>query len=503
MPRYLCLLRGIGVFHSVVTGFIVFTGCACVVFADELPDSPRVTPLVRVINKLEPAVVSLFAFPKNQMVAGSGAIIHPDGFVLTNNHVLPVNQGFALLGSALPSEQQRLEYVVVGRNPERDIAIVKLKGNGPYPTIPLGRSNDLLNGESVIVAGNPGGRGLVFSSGIISARMVLAGMPNAFVMTHYKNSRRPKFIQFDAASNGGNSGGPLINLEGRQIGIVSAKVYQEQNVGFAIPIDDVFELIEGICEPELICRKSLGITLNLKTPVAEIASVAPDSAAATAGLKRGDQIRSLNGRTVRNKIDWYLLLRSMLSSTDTLAISVDRAEERQNVQLIPTPLPPTRGVDVQENELELGLRYRVFEGQFSLVPDFTKLDANGEGVLTNVNLEGVKRTRNDFYAVEASGFLKAPADGLYRIVVVSDDGSNLYLHDELLIDNDGNHAPQGVGKLVYLKAGFHPLRLGYFQGNGGSEMQLLVEQLGHEQKQAAGDMVWHRPADSKSVDRVE
>ncbi len=485
-------------FHTVVAVLFVVATCFGAVVADELPDSPRVTPLVRVINKLEPAVVSLFAFPKNQIVAGSGAIIHLDGFVLTNNHVLPLNQGFALLGSALPSEQKRLEYVVIGRNPERDVAIVKLKGKGPYPTIPLGRSNDLLNGESVVVAGNPGGRGLVFSSGIISARMVLAGMPNAFVMTHYKNSRRPKFIQFDAASNGGNSGGPLINLEGRQIGIVSAKVYQEQNVGFAIPIDDVFELIEGICEPELVCRKSLGIRLKPNTSVAEIISVASESAAAAAGLKSGDQILSVNGQAVRNKLDWHLLLRSMLPSSDSLALSVGSAEEPRNVQLKPTPLSPTRGVNVQENELELGLRYRVFEGQFSLVPDFTELAPNGEGVLTNVNLANVRKTTSEFYAVEASGFLKAPVDGLYRIVIVSDDGSNLYLHDKLLIDNDGNHAPQGVGKLVYLEAGFHPIRLGYFQGNGGSEMQLLVEQPGHEQKQAAGNMVWHRPRDGKS-----
>lgn len=125
---------------------------------DSLPDSPRVTPLVRVMHKAEPAIVKLLA-------------------------------------------------------------------SGPFPVVPLGRSHDLLNGETVVVAGNPGGRGTVFTAGIISSRMVLSGAPNALVMTNYKNSRRPMFIQFDAASNGGNSGGPLVNMEGDLVGIVSAKLY--------------------------------------------------------------------------------------------------------------------------------------------------------------------------------------------------------------------------------------------------------------------------------------
>ncbi|HIK95242.1 MAG TPA: serine protease, partial [Planctomycetes bacterium] len=125
--------------------------------AATLPDSPRVTPIVRVIHKAEPAIASLFVpVASGQLVSGSGTIIHSDGYVLTNDHVVQNTGGYALLGSDLPGEQRPVRFGVVGRLPEKDLAIVKLLAAGPFPTVPLGRSDDLLNGESVVVAGNPG-----------------------------------------------------------------------------------------------------------------------------------------------------------------------------------------------------------------------------------------------------------------------------------------------------------------------------------------------------------
>ena len=227
-------------------------------FADDEPKSPRLTPLVEVIRGIEPSVVALFTPFQNQLVSGSGTVIHEGGYVLTNNHVLPQTEGFALLPNARP-----MRFRVVARLPESDIALIRLLDlQSPLPVVPVGNSGDLMNGETVVVAGNPGGRGTVFTSGIVSSNAVLEVGSNALVMTNYETTRRDKFIQFDAASNRGNSGGPLVNLEGKIIGIVAASVIGEQNVGLAIPIDRVRRQFEKMLEPELIHQRHTGLSID-------------------------------------------------------------------------------------------------------------------------------------------------------------------------------------------------------------------------------------------------
>ncbi len=212
-------------------------------------DSPRMSPRVKVIQQIEPAVIALFVpgDQQYQYASGSGTIIDPDGYVLTNNHVLPRTEGFAIY------RKKPIRFVVVGRNPEKDIALLRLLDvTGPLPTVPLGHSHDVMNGESVVVSGNPGGRGIVYTAGIVSSKSLIIDAPDALVMTQHENSRRIAFIQFDAASNRGNSGGPLVNVDGELIGIASASVPQEQNVGFVIPVDRVRELFDRVLDPEVI-----------------------------------------------------------------------------------------------------------------------------------------------------------------------------------------------------------------------------------------------------------
>ncbi|MDG1895613.1 MAG: trypsin-like peptidase domain-containing protein [Fuerstiella sp.] len=459
-----------------------------------LPDSLRVTTVVRVIHVAEPAITSLFIpIASGQLISGSGTIIHPDGYILTNNHVVQNADGFALIGSDLPGEQKPVRFRVVGRLPEKDLAIVRLIANRSFPTVPLGRSNDLLNGESVVVAGNPGGRGLVFTSGIVSSRKVLTGTPNALVMTNYANSRRDTLIQFDAASNGGNSGGPLINMEGQLIGVVSSKVLQEQNIGFAIPADDVHNTIEQILEPELKARKQVGLHIAESVSNVAVDRVIQNSAAAAAGLQAGDVLTEVNGRVLHHKVDWFLELTSLLREAETFDVTVERGEETLKATIRPTELLPMPAAKVSGDTLMPGLAYRFYHGEYSLLPDFEQQTLVREGVVKTIDLPAIQEQRADHFAVALNGFLRIPDDDLYRLIVVSDDGSKVYLDDEVIIDHDGNHPPTPAGKLLYLQKGFHTLRIGHFEGNGGQELQLMMHQIGADPQQVPAEMLWHLP----------
>ena len=440
--------------------------------ADEAVESPRRTPLVKVIQSIEPAVVALFTPMENQLISGSGTVIHEDGYVLTNNHVLPATEGFALLPNMGP-----IRFRVVGRVPESDIAIVRLITiKTPLAVVPLGRSADLMNGETVVVAGNPGGRGTVYTSGIVSSKSVLEGGPNALVMTNYENSRRDDFIQFDAASNRGNSGGPLVNMDGRVIGIVSAAVNGEQNVGLAIPIDRVLRQFEQMLEPELYHQKSTGLKIQPLATGVIVQSVQEGSPAASAGILAGDVIQTVNGASLRHVADWILSLDNLVPASEPLNLAIQRGAESVAVKVQPQELPPLPAVEVPSTEP--GLKYSFYHGKFSQMPDFSSVPAERSGVIPSLGgrLKEVNQTREDYFAIRFEGYLKIKSDGLYRLILVSDDGSRLFLHDKLTIDHDGNHPPKPASRVVRLKSGLHPLTIEYFQGNGDKRLELFIEE---------------------------
>ncbi|MCA9119211.1 MAG: trypsin-like peptidase domain-containing protein [Planctomycetaceae bacterium] len=447
--------------------------------------SQRITPIVRVIQRIEPAVVALFTATDGGIGSGSGTIIHPDGFVLTNNHVLPKPNGHALLSDGRP-----LQFRVVGRLPERDIAVVQLMGaQTPLPVIPLGRSRDILNGETVVVAGNPGGRGTIYTSGIVSSRSVLEGGPNALVMTNYKTDYRDRFIQFDAASNPGNSGGPLVNMDGELIGIVSGLILQEQNAGLAIPVDRVWDRFRDVMEAEMLLGKSTGIAVNPTADRATVSRVEDGSAAAFAGVQLGDVIAAVNGRTVRHSIDWELSLLFETKPDKTLTLAIHRADKPLELEL---QLQRDEGLAaVAIENPEPGLTYRLYHGEFSLLPDFATLTTVREDVVPMVDLAAMRQNRADAFALLVTGYLKVPVDGIYRLIVRSDDGSRVLLNDQLVIDNDGNHPSKQASKRLRLKAGLHPLRIEHFEGNGEEALQFAIEMPDGVGREVSPDMLFH------------
>lgn len=437
-------------------------------------DSPRMTPLVRVIAKAEPAVVAIYIHDEktNGYSSGSGAILHSSGYVVTNDHVVQRDKGYALIQGKLAG------FRVVGRLPERDIAIVKLLNiRGRLPTLPLGHSHDVMNGESIVVLGNPGGRGIIATAGIISSKSVLLGSMSALAMSQYDTSFRDKYLQFDAASNRGNSGGPVVNMDGRLIGMVWGGT-DEEGVGYAIPVDRIRNLLLRTIEPELIHEKFVGAELNSLADLAIVTNVAAGSPAASAGLLAGDVIESFDGQPLRHAADWIFLLDTALQDESPIKLVARRGAVTLPMTVRPEPLVRAAGVDVDADALNPGLTYKLFAGEFNLIPAFADLKAEREGTVETFDLDAMRADLDDKFALVIDGYLKVETPGLYRLKLASDDGSRLILHDSEFINHDGNHATSTISRLWQAEAGYHPFRVEYFETAGEQSLSFDAEFIG-------------------------
>lgn len=431
-------------------------------------DSPRVTPVVKAIQQVEASVVAVFSQEKDgRLSSGSGSVIHEDGFILTADHVVRDLPGVVLLKGELPQR-----YRLVGRLPEKDLAVIQVTRPRKLTPIPLGRSDDLLTGEPILVGGNPGGRGIVFTSGIVSSPSFMVDAPSALVMSQFRNDVRDRYIQFDAASNQGNSGGPLVSIESRQIGVVSRKAIEQENISFAIPIDRVRRYFATIISPEERGGFLVGLELNALADAALITAVKPDSPAASAGLKSGDILVEADGKPLRHVVDWSLLL-AFRKPGDELTIAFERDGERRTSHLVLGDYPLDKP-SAKEGKIP-GLQCAMYHGNFERLPDFSALSPVREAVTTEIQAEPFPEDRKDDYALLFRGFLDIPRTGVYRLVLASDDGGRLFLHDRLLIDNDGLHPAQEAGSLVRLAQGLHPVRIEYFEASGDAKLELRIE----------------------------
>jgi S1-C subfamily serine protease len=215
----------------------------------------RRTPVVRVVEQTSPAVVYIqtdmavqrdwFGRVFQPKGAGSGVVILPEGFIVTNNHV--VRNATSITVSFDPKHDKRTYPAqLVSAVPNEDLALLKIPHERDFPTIPLGTSSDLMPGETVIALGNPLGQTHSVSQGIISGLH-----RNVDIADRSQNLHFTDLIQTDASINFGNSGGPLLNIHGELIGINSVVNVQAENIGFAIPVDRVREVLEDqLLDPE-------------------------------------------------------------------------------------------------------------------------------------------------------------------------------------------------------------------------------------------------------------
>jgi serine protease Do len=234
---------------------------------------------------------------------GSGIIISPDGYIVTNNHVI---DGATDIRVTL-NDRRVLPAKLIGADPMTDLAVIKINGSG-FSSLPWGDSTALKPGQTVLAFGNPFNFRFTVTRGIVSA----LNRPNPYS----DDARKPgEFIQTDAAINPGNSGGPLVNAHGEVIGINTFLISPSGSfagMGFAIPTQIARPVVDTLLKDGKIEHARIGVGINDVTPEnasffhlnnasgALISQVDSDSPAAKAGVKVGDVITELNGKKMEN-----------------------------------------------------------------------------------------------------------------------------------------------------------------------------------------------------------
>jgi serine protease Do len=280
----------------------------------------------------EAQVQTMFGvFP--QQGAGSGVIVRPDGYILTNNHVVQGAQNIKvtlLTGRVLTGK-------VVGTDPIADLAVIKVSSTDSLPAAQLGSSGNLQVGQLAIAIGNPFGLGSTVTTGVISALNRNIQLPNLIV---------ENLIQTSALINPGNSGGALLDSAGQVVGINTAIIPNAQGIGFAIPSDLARSEMQQLIAQGRIIRPWVGVVyggdVDAQTAQAYnlgaqhgviIRSVEPGSPAAKAGLAAGDIVTAVGGESVDT---WSDFVRAVINKKigDTVALTIVRGQNTRKVPVV-------------------------------------------------------------------------------------------------------------------------------------------------------------------------
>jgi len=347
---------------------------------------------------------------------GSGFIIDKNGFVVTNNHVIEdADQIKVKL-----NDQREFDAKVVGRDPNTDIALLKIESGETLPVVKLGDSDALEVGQWVLAIGSPFGLEHTVTAGIVSAKGRVIG-----------SGPYDDFIQTDASINPGNSGGPLLNLKGEVIGINTAIIASGNGIGFAIPINLAKDIIVALKNEGEVTRGWLGVAIqDLSSDMAEyyeikdkkgvfVADVFEGDPADQAGIQRKDIILELNGEKIKTTRQLTALIAKIPvgesarvkilrdGKEKTVEVKVGkRPEERLAARGQPKEQQEEFGIGVSNLTPEITQRFNTDETSGVIV---THVEGGGKGdsadirvgdVIKEINRQPIKNV-SDYQAVLA------------------------------------------------------------------------------------------------------
>ncbi|MFN0171398.1 MAG: Do family serine endopeptidase [Bryobacteraceae bacterium] len=266
---------------------------------------------------------------------GSGVIVDPSGYILTNNHVVEKADRIQV---SLYEGKERFDAKLIGTDADTDLAVIKIDAKRPLPAAKIGNSDGMQVGDWAVAIGSPFGLQATVTAGIISAReRTIEGGSNGGLFQ--------RFLQTDAAINPGNSGGPLINIRGEVIGIntaIASGTGGYQGIGFALPVNTAVKVYNQIIKSGKVTRGAIGVGFQEAQPEllkvygvdqgVVVRSVNPGGPSDKAGLKPGDFITSVDGKPVKSGQDLVNIV-SDKTVGSVASVSVIREGKKQDFQV--------------------------------------------------------------------------------------------------------------------------------------------------------------------------
>jgi serine protease Do len=376
--------------------------------------------------------------------SGSGVIIDKDGYIVTNNHVV----GDADEVQVRLLDKRRFTGKVVGRDPDTDLAVVKIESKTPLPTVPLGDSTQVKVGQWVIAVGNPFGLEHTLTVGVVSA----------LKRENVNLSRYEDFIQTDASINPGNSGGPLFNIKGEIIGINTAIINFAQGIGFAIPSKMVQDIYPQLVAKGRVSRGWLGV--GIQTVTEDLAAqfnlekeegvlvneVFEGEPAQKAGVQPGDIILQVDKAVVDTPTSLAKAVAALtpgkaatlkiLRNGEPRELSVvlsERKDESEAPEVVPVKTPESiLGLTIEDISKEAADRLKLKDTQGVII---TKVEADSLADRGGLKEGDVIREINRHAIADSSDFRKTseglkPEDGVLVRIIREQRGLFVVLNDK-------------------------------------------------------------------------